>query len=206
MKNKFEVNVNLQATVNGLRFGQKFNIDTKKYEEDKTSFQVQTIITNKKGEDEKKTIRVHKVVTQEQLESFMGKSYVFVNVTEYTHKNSFNINGNEVSFNTYTYAATDLKEIKSEEDIFEVNKSVEIFVDKVIDILDREGNSTNSTKIQTKIQDGLSIDIKTIKIKEVPFALLENLKGKKVFVDKLTITKSNNKTNYSTELKPEILK
>jgi len=204
--NTFDIDLKIKATIHGLRYSQKYNNVTKQYEEDRNSFQVQTIIENSKGEDEKRTLKVYKSLPQDKLEEMIGMTYLFSDVEEYAHKNSFNVDGNDVSFNTYTYSAKNFTKIDSKEDVFEVNKSVKITVSKIIDILDKDKKSTGNTKLQTKIADGLSIDIKTIKLKNIPITQVSELNGKTIYIKDLMVTKMNGKAFYSTQTKPELAK
>lgn len=204
--NTFNIDLKIKATIHGLRYSQQFNQKTKQYEEDRSSFQVQTIIENKKGEDEKHTLKVYKELPPEKLKEMIGSTFLFSEVEEYAHKNSFNVDGNEISFNTYTYSAKDFTKSESVKDIFNVDKSVKIKISKTVDIIDKDGKSTGNTKIQTKVIDGLSIDIKTIKLKEITLSSVSNLLGKEVIVKDLVVTKMNGKSFYSSATKPELIK
>jgi len=193
---KFTLNTIIKATVSGLSYGQKYNENSKSFEEDKTTFQVQSIIFKESGEMVKKTLKVKKEVNEEQLKAMIGKTFDFTNIEEYAHNNN--------GFTTYTYSATDFKQSaeQAKEPVFEVNKTLKITVDTVIDASNKD---KIATKLQAVVQDGLRTDLKTVKINNVKLADLQALKNKTVLITDLRVSKMNGKTFYSTNTKPKAL-
>ena len=196
MKN-FIINQTIKATISGVSYGQKYNANSKSFEEDKSNFQVQTLVIKEEtGEIVKKTLKVKKAVSEEQLKAMISKTFEFINIEEYAHNNN--------GFTTYTYSAEDFKQLQEQpkNPIFEVNKTLTIKVDTVIE-------ATREDKIATKLQailiDGMRTDIKTVKINNATKAELENLKGKNVLITGLRVSKMNGKTYYSSNTKPKAL-
>jgi len=193
---KFTLNTTIRATVSGLSYGQNYNENSKSFEEDRTAFQVQALTFKESGEIVKKTLKVKKEVSEEHLKGMIGKTFDFSGIEEYSHNNN--------GFTTYTYSATDFKQSaeQAKEAIFEVNKTLKIQVDTVVD-------GSNKDKVATKLQvilvDGLRTDIKTVKINGAKLAELQGLKGKNVLITDLRVSKMNGKTYYSTNTKPKAL-
>jgi len=192
----FKLNTTITATVSGLSYGQKYNENSKSFEEDRTSFQVQSIIFKDNGEMVKKTLKVKKEVSEEQLKAMIGKTFDFSEIEEYAHNNN--------GFTTYTYSATNFKPSSTQPKtpVFEVNKKLIIKVDNIIDNTNKNGVST---KLQTIVQDGLRTDLKTVKINDIKASELQALKGKEVLITDLRVSKMNGKTYYSSNTKPEAI-
>jgi len=190
----FEIKTTITATVSGLSYGQKYNENTKSFEEDRTSFQVQTLTVKDTGELVKKTLKVKKEVSEEQLKQMIGKTFDFSGIEEYSHNNN--------GFTTYTYSATDFKPSSTQPKtpVFEVNKMLSMVVNTVADASNKD---KIATKLQAIVMDGMRADLKTVKVNGIKAEELQNLKGKEVLITGLKVSKMNGKTYYSTNEKPE---
>lgn len=206
------VDMKIMATIEGIRFPQKLNETTKEFEEDKSTFQIQTSIMNDKGVLERKTLKINKSLPIEQLEKMIGKTYVFTNIIEYPHKEKSNFNGKEFVKYTYTYSSDTFEELKNQpsQPIYEVQKKCEF---NIVNIVKKEGREDPKTKkrtkdyviLQAKEKDGLSFKIYDIKVEDVSFETLKQCLNKKVLFENLTIKNSSNGLVIEANSMPKIV-
>ena len=162
---------------------------------DITRVQVAAFVEDPKTKLDKKesfTLHLDKELTDEELKNMRYKTFEFGDVKEYAHKNG--------DFTTYTYSASKIiKEVKDVEDvIFVNNKSVTAIVNKIA-IKDKD------TIFQIRIEDGMRIAVKNIKLKDNNSEELLKLKGKKLRFDGLKVTKMDINTYYSTINLPKVI-
>jgi len=197
VKNDFKISTNIVATVSGFNYSQKFDENKKEFIEDKTSFQIQSLVINPKNDlVVKRTLKVNKEVREEELIKMIGRTYKFSDIKEYAQKNG--------DFTTYTYSATKFKELtgipKDSEAQYDVIKTIEGKIFNVADVSTEKGIAT---KLQIQVKNGYRMDVKDIKVKDISFDELTRFKNKTIKVN-VSIVKVNGKTYISTTETPTI--
>ena len=199
-------------TVMGHSYGSRFNDDPDvwTFEEDRSNFQIQMIKFDEKGKQEKNTIRVNVNLSEDELKKMKGKTYLFKNVNVYTLKNS-----NDLAYGVDSIG----EEVKGiTEPTFIANSYTKVKVSNLITptkkVDKKRGNrtvkvdvETKDTLIQSVVQFGTRIDLKSIKIKDIQIGQLEELRGKEILIENIQVFKPmNGSAIYSTETKPKIIK
>ncbi len=167
---------------------------------DFSKVQIVSNIKEKDGKILRHTFTVHKEMTIQDMDKMKGKTYEFLNVKEYR---KIETNGKYSNY-SFTYSATDFKEIQSKEAIFEVSKNLECYLSNVCDTKSFDYN-TKKEKIDTCFQVGYIIDrvevFKDIYLKDTKSLLFKNLENKKVLFVGLVETIKSGK-NYITITTP----
>jgi len=159
---------------------------------DKSKIQIATMVLNDKwGLEERKTFTLHKELTEEEQRKMIGKTFIFSNITEYSHKQG--------DFTNYTYSAKEFREVPSNETVFELNKFFEAIVYNV-------ASKNDDTIFQLKCKDELRVALMNIKLKSSVKDEYKDLIGKKCKFENISIFKSGVNKFYSTKKAPKELK
>lgn len=158
--------------------------------------QLQTYLINKKTDKIiKPTLKLTKALSRKELESLIDK-------TIYCDTNTDNLEEFTANYKNY-YKANSFKVLKEDfEDVFEVKKEMEL--ESISKIIDKSEN--DKVIIQSLIMDDLDITLIDLSVKEQSYEDVIKLKGKKVLITDLKVTKIDMNTYYSTTTLPTILK
>jgi len=202
------LNTDITMTIQGYSYGSTYNEEAEKYVEDRSSFQVQSIIFDEEtSQFNKRTLKINKTMTEDEIEKLIGRTFFFKDVAVYPNKET----------RTTAYGVDEigeeLKDIK--EPTFIVNSHAKVILSNLYTpqktVTKKRGMGmkkvkvdTNDTMIQAIIQHGTRVDLKNIRIKDVRVSELENLKGKEVLIEDIEVFKpSNGATSYSTSTLPK---
>jgi hypothetical protein len=133
---------------------------------------------------------LEKEISIEKLNSMKNKTYKFKDFIEN---------------NGYMTVKDILEEVKTEDTIFNINKSILAFLDNVIEKeqKNKEGKITHSVIFQIISNNNNKLNIKNIKMKDKRLTPeLKALKDKKVLISDIKITEFNNNVYFSTETTP----
>ena len=169
---------------------------TKTDKEGKEITQLQTYLVNEKTDKLiKPTLKLTKLLNKTELTALIGK-------TIYCDTNTDNLEEFTANYKNY-YKANSFKILKEDfADTFEVKK--DMVLENVNRVIDKSDNG--KVIIQALIQDDLDITLMDISIKEQPFDEVVKIKGKKVLVTDLKVTKIDMNTYYSSTVIPTIIK
>lgn len=200
MNSKLEYNLTIVATAQGFGRPPKVDKTTGKFEEDAngniiedmTKIQIQTFTKNDNGKRIRNTFTLHQTLTDEQLEKMIGKTFIFEDIEQYSHKNG--------DFTTYTYSSKKIgKQIESKEIIFEIRNSLIAIVDNIV-------QEKENVIFQLEIKEKFKLDIKDIKLKNAKVEIFKNLLDKKVIFENVKVFKINGKTLLSIDKAPTEVK
>ena len=207
------LSTDIKMTVMGYSYSSKWDDANEEYIEDRNSFQLQTAIFNPENQKlEKHTIKLHKKINDEKiLEDMVNKTYHFKAVQVHNIKNE-----NGFGSKTAYSSQGDYEEIKSSENIFEVNASTTVMVSNLLtetrnERKQRKGGKpktvqveTGNTLLQAIVQQGSRIDVKTIKLIDIVLNEVEGLLNKTVTVEMVQAFKGSNGMVYSTPNIPKV--
>ncbi|MGA1941249.1 hypothetical protein [Arcobacter sp. YIC-310] len=202
------LNTDLTCTVSGFSYGSVWDDDKGEYVEDRSSFQIQSIVWDEElGRFDRRTIKIKKKMEEDELEKLRGRTFFFKDVNVYPNK--------KTRTNAYgtDNLGEELKDIK--EPTFIVNSHAKVILShlytpqKTVD--KKRGMTVKKVKVDTKdtmvqaiIQHGTRVDLKNIKIKNTNVSDIEHLKGQEVIIENIEVFKpSNGATSYSTETLPK---
>lgn len=209
-----EYNISIKATIDSCDYADIYEKDEegnskKIYKDgeavkDLTKVQISSMVFNKKtNKFDRSTLSLQKNLTEKQLDEMIGKTYVFSGVEQY---NKITVNGKYKSLTT-NYSATDLKESKSDKDIFEVNKSTVVELLHVSDVKGRDFNTKkdfNHALFQIKYRLGRKNLIKEITLNNAKSTLFKSFIGKKVKFSFLTESIKKGMLTLSTNVSPTL--
>lgn len=207
---KLDIKVSLKATVSSLDYAVLYTEDNKILRDGDNQivkdFSKVQIVSNVKinGKLERYTFTLHKELTVQDMDKMVGKTFEFLNVKEYRKIES---NGKYSNY-SFTYSATEFKEIQSKEPIFEISKNLECYLTNVCDTKSFD-YMTKKEKIDTCFQLAYIIDrtevIKDIYLKDTKSLLFTNLINKKVLFVGLVETLKNGKNYITISTPPKLV-